>query len=79
MGIGQTADPDEMQHNAEFHQCLHCLLRLIKQPSSGTKMHHNLESSTCDPLKTNWQYHTFCIHLYGKIHQDPLLLSKEGD
>ena len=24
--ISDSADPDEMQHNAAFHQCLHCLL-----------------------------------------------------
>ena len=44
-----SKDPDEMQHNAEFHQGLHCLLRL-KQPS-GIEIHHNLENSSCDPLK----------------------------
>ena len=32
-----------------FHQGLNCLLGL-KQPS-GTQLHHNLENSTCDPLK----------------------------
>ena len=37
-----------MQHNAAFHQGLHCLLRL-KQPS-GTEIHYNLENSTYDPL-----------------------------
>ena len=42
-------DPDEMQHNAAFHQGLHCLLRL-KQPS-GTEIHHNLENSTFVPFK----------------------------
>ena len=31
-------NPDEMQHNAAFHQCLHCLQRL-KQPS-GIDIHH---------------------------------------
>ena len=41
--------PDEMQHNAAFHQGLHYLLRL-KQPS-WTEKHHDLENSTCDPLK----------------------------
>ena len=44
-----AADPDEMQHDAAFHQDLHCLLRL-KQPS-GTEVHHNLENATCDPIK----------------------------
>ena len=38
-----------MQHNAAFHQGLRCLQRL-KQPS-GTEKYHNLEISTCDPLK----------------------------
>ena len=40
-------DPDEMQHNAAFHQGLHYLLKL-KQPS-GTDIHHNLEESTVTP------------------------------
>ena len=45
-----SKDPGEMmQHNAVFHQSLHCLLRL-KEPS-GTEIHHYLEISTCDPLK----------------------------
>ena len=48
MGIlANSEDPDEMQHNAEFHQGLHYLL-LLKQ-RSGTETHHNLENSTCDP------------------------------
>ena len=37
-----------MQHNAVFHQGLHCLLRL--KQSLGTEI-HNLENSTCDHLK----------------------------
>ena len=42
MGIlANSEDPDEMQHNAAFHQGLHCLLR-FKQ-SSRTEMGHNLE------------------------------------
>ena len=50
MGIlVNSEDPDEMQHNAGFHQGQHCLLWL-KQPS-GTGIQHNLENSTCDPLK----------------------------
>ena len=38
-----------MPHKAAFHRGLHCLLR--QKQSSGTEMHHNLEISTCDPLK----------------------------
>ena len=46
--LANSEDPDEMQHNAAFHQGLYCLLRL--KQSSGTEIHH-LEKSTCDPLK----------------------------
>ena len=50
MGIlANSEDPDEMQHNAAFHQGLHCLLRLKQH--SETKIHHNLETFTCDRLK----------------------------
>ena len=38
--LANSEDPDEMQHNAAFHQCLHCLL-LLKQ-LSGTEIHHIL-------------------------------------
>ena len=41
--------PDEMQQNAAFHLCLHCLRRL-KQPSR-TKIHHNEETTTFVPLE----------------------------
>ena len=47
--LANSKDPDEMLHNASFHQSLHCLIRL-KQPS-GTEIYHNLETSTCVPLK----------------------------
>ena len=39
MGIlANSADPDEMQHYAAFHQGLLCLLRL--KQFSGTEIHH---------------------------------------
>ena len=47
--LANSAELDEMQHNAAFHQGLHCLLR-FKQPSI-TEIHHNLEISTLDPLR----------------------------
>ena len=47
--LANNEDPDEMQHDAAFHQGLHCLLRL-KQPL-GTVMHLNLKNATHDPLK----------------------------
>ena len=39
--LASSEDQDEMQHNAELHQGLHCFLRL-KQFSGD---------SICDPLK----------------------------
>ena len=48
--LANSEDPDEMQQYAAFHQGLHCLLR-SKQPS-GTEIHHKLENSTCDHLKS---------------------------
>ena len=57
--LANSEDLDEMQHEAAFHQGLHCLLRL-KQPS-GTDKHHSLENSTCDS-----------INMYGKIHQNTM-------
>ena len=48
--LANTDDPGEMQqHNVAFHQGLHCLLR--SKQTSGTEIHHNLETFTCDPFK----------------------------
>ena len=47
--LANSEAPDEMQHNAAFHEGLHCLLRL--KYSSGTEVYNSLENSTCDPLK----------------------------
>ena len=44
-----SEDPDEMPHNAAFHQGLHFLP--IPKQSPGTIVHHNLKISTCDSLK----------------------------
>ena len=37
--FAKSEDPDEMQHNAAFHQGLHCLL-ILKQ-TSVTSYQHN--------------------------------------
>ena len=37
--FANSEDPDEMQHNAAFHQGLHFLLK--SKQSSGTELHHN--------------------------------------
>ena len=47
--LANSEDPDEMQHNAAFHQGLHYLLGF--KYSSGTEIHQNLENSFCEPLK----------------------------
>ena len=47
--LANSEDSDEMQHNAAFHQGLHCLLGLNRP--SGTEIHHYLENYTCGPLK----------------------------
>ena len=67
--LSNSEDPDEIQHNAAFHQGLHRLLRL--KQSSGTEIHQNLEKSTCDPLKNTMS----CLMLIaligvGKTHRD---------
>ena len=38
-------DTNETQHNAPFHQGLHCSLSRLKQPS-GIEIHHYLENAT---------------------------------
>ena len=45
--FANSEDPDEMQHDAAFHQGLHSLL-CLKQPS-GMESHHNSENSSVDP------------------------------
>ena len=48
--------PDEMQHNAAFHQGLP-LLRYIR--SSGTEVHDYLRFSTCELLEILWSIPSF--------------------
>ena len=56
-----SEDPDEMQHNAAFHQGLHCLLPLNQL--SGTEIHFHLETSTCDPLKNKMGIHLLIVSI----------------
>ena len=39
--LTNSEDPDEMQHNAAFHQGLHFLLR--SKQFSGTNIHQNFD------------------------------------
>ena len=57
--LANSIDPDEMQHNAVFHQGLHCLLQ-IKQPA-GTEIYHTIETSTCDPLNNTMDSPIFIV------------------
>ena len=63
--LANSKDPDEMQHNAAFHQGLHCLPRL--KQSLRTEINH-LVDSTYAPLKVhNLQSHTYRICLFDLI------------
>ena len=56
--LANSEDPDEMPHNAAFHQGLHYLLKL----SSETAIQSCLEIITCDPLiYTNRDNFTFIV------------------
>ena len=46
--LGNSEDSDEMQHNAAFHQGLHCL-PLRQKRSSEKEMQYYKEIKTCDP------------------------------
>ena len=47
--LANSEAPDEMQHNAAFHQGLYCLRRL--KQCSGTEEHRFMKFLTCNPLK----------------------------
>ena len=42
-----SENSDEMPHNAQFHQGLHCLQRQIQSSEKGIQFY--LEIITCDP------------------------------
>ena len=52
-----SEDPDEMPHNAAFHQSLHWLLRLKR--SSGKEIQSYFEIITCDPLISTMNHPKF--------------------
>ena len=62
--LANSEDPDEMQHNAAFHQDLHCLQIHVVKKTSGTEIHHNLENSTFDPLKYTMGRHILIVSIY---------------
>ena len=67
--LTNSEEPDEMQHNAAFHQGLHCLLR--RKQFSVTRIHHNLENSTYDPLKYTMDSPILIVSIcMGKFYQN---------
>ena len=53
-----------MQHNAAFHQGLHCLLRL--KQNSRTETHHNLCFNS-QPFVDENPLNTICFHYFNTI------------
>ena len=45
--LANSVDPDELQHNASFHQGLHCLLP--QNLSSEEEIQFFVEIMACDP------------------------------
>ena len=57
--LENSEDPDEI------HQGLHCLLTL--KQLSGTEKHHDLGTSTCDPIKYTRILRIGCAALQNRI------------
>ena len=47
--LANNENPDEMPHNAAFHQGLHCLLRQKQSSEKEILAHCFFEITTCDP------------------------------
>ena len=52
--LANSADPDEVLHNAAFHQGLHCLPR--QNPSSVKEIQFFCDIITCDPSIITMDY-----------------------
>ena len=55
--LSNSEDPDEMQHNAAFHQGLYCLLRL----PSEKEIQFKSEIITCDPSMYTMKHLRFIV------------------
>ena len=49
--LANSEDPDEMQHNAAFHQGLHCLLKIKTTFRDRITAYFRKFYLSCDPLK----------------------------
>ena len=61
-----SADPDDMQHNAAFHQDLHCLSR--KKRSSDQKIQYLKKYNLTYLDMYNGLSQVYCIKPVGRIH-----------
>ena len=64
--LANSEDPDEMPHNAAFHQGLHYLLR--EKQFSEKEIRFLLEIITCDLGMYNRPSQVNCIQPKGRIH-----------
>ena len=66
--LGNSEDPDEMPHNAAFHQCLHYLL--IQKLSSEKEIQFlYFEIIKCDPSIYTMDHSKIVVsNLEGRIH-----------
>ena len=66
--LANSEDPDEIPHNAAFHQGLHSLLR--QEQSSEKEIQYFLEIITCDPQYIQW---TIPSYLYQTRRKNPIV------
>ena len=57
--LANSEDPDEMPHNAAFHQGLRCLLRQNGSPEK--EIEYCLKIITCDPSLYTMDHPDFCM------------------
>ena len=63
VSLTNSEDPDEMQHNAAFHQCLHCLLRL-KKVRLATLTMLKPYSNCSKAVLLLWMFMLFMLRVY---------------
>ena len=59
--LANSEDPNEMLHNAAFHQDLHCLLRL--KHLQRKRLNFSWKIITCDPSIHTMNHSTLMYHI----------------
>ena len=67
--FANSVDPDEMQHNAAFHQCLHSLLR--SKSFSDKRIHFFFKLQSDITRYIQWTFPSF---LYQKKKEESISL-----